>query len=69
MMGLIGAGNNPMVGMTVAVAVSIEEVAKAGEFQAESNLASASHKAQHEVSARPFTNLSENELKMKFELS
>ena len=25
MMGLIGAGNNPMVGMTVAVAVSIEE--------------------------------------------
>ncbi|MDU4974506.1 MAG: GGGtGRT protein [Hungatella hathewayi] len=32
MMGLIGAGNNPMVGMTVAVAVSIEEAAKAGEF-------------------------------------
>ena len=30
MMGLIGAGNNPMVGMTVAVAVSIEEAAKAG---------------------------------------
>ena len=29
MMGLIGAGNNPMVGMTVAVAVSIEEAAKA----------------------------------------
>ena len=28
MMGLIGAGNNPMVGMTVAVAVSIEEAAK-----------------------------------------
>ena len=25
MMGLIGAGNNPMVGMTVAVAVSVEE--------------------------------------------
>jgi len=25
MMGLIGAGNNPMVGMTVAVAVTIEE--------------------------------------------
>ena len=25
MMGLIGAGNNPMVGMTVAVAVAIEE--------------------------------------------
>ena len=24
MMGLIGAGNNPMVGMTVAIAVSIE---------------------------------------------
>jgi len=32
MMGLIGAGNNPMVGMTVAVAVSIEEAAKAGKF-------------------------------------
>ena len=32
MMGLIGAGNNPMVGMTVAVAVAIEEVAKAGKF-------------------------------------
>ena len=28
MMGLIGAGNNPMVGMTVAVAVAIEEHAK-----------------------------------------
>jgi len=25
MMGLIGAGNNPMVGMTVACAVDIEE--------------------------------------------
>ena len=32
MMGLIGAGNNPMVGMTVAVAVSIEESAQAGKF-------------------------------------
>ncbi|MDU7029831.1 GGGtGRT protein [Robinsoniella peoriensis] len=32
MMGLIGAGNNPMVGMTVAVAVAIEEAAKAGKF-------------------------------------
>ena len=32
MMGLIGMGNNPMVGATVAVAVSIEEAAKAGEF-------------------------------------
>lgn len=32
MMGLIGAGNNPMVGMTVAVAVGIEECAKAGKF-------------------------------------
>ena len=32
MMGLIGAGNNPMVGMTVAVAVSIEEADKAGKF-------------------------------------
>ena len=28
MMGLIGAGNNPMVGMTVACAVAIEEAAK-----------------------------------------
>ncbi|MBQ6527787.1 MAG: GGGtGRT protein [Clostridia bacterium] len=32
MMGLIGAGNNPMVGMTVSTAVSIEEAAKAGKF-------------------------------------
>ena len=32
MMGLIGAGNNPMVGMTVAVAVSIEEAASHGKF-------------------------------------
>ena len=32
MMGLIGAGNNPMVGMTVSVAVSIEEAAKEGKF-------------------------------------
>ena len=32
MMGLIGAGNNPMVGMTVAVAVAVEEGAKAGKF-------------------------------------
>ena len=32
MMGLIGAGNNPTVGMTVAVAVSIEEAAKEGKF-------------------------------------
>ena len=32
MMGLIGAGNNPMVGMTGAVAVSVEEAAKAGKF-------------------------------------
>ena len=28
MMGLIGAGNNPMVGMTVEVAVAIEEASK-----------------------------------------
>ena len=28
MMGLIGAGNNTMVGMTVAVAVAIEEASK-----------------------------------------
>ena len=32
MMGLIGMGNNPMVGATVAVSVSIEEAAKAGKF-------------------------------------
>ena len=32
MMGLIGMGNNPMVGATVAVAVSAEEAAKAGKF-------------------------------------
>ena len=32
MMGLIGAGNNPMVGMTVAVAVSIEMAAQEGRF-------------------------------------
>ena len=37
MMGLIGAGNNPMVGMTVAVAVSIEEAAKAGKFYSRRN--------------------------------
>jgi len=28
MMGLIGMGNNPMVGATVAVAVAIEEACK-----------------------------------------
>jgi hypothetical protein len=28
MMGLIGMGNNPMVGATVAVAVAIEETSK-----------------------------------------
>ncbi|MCQ2401231.1 MAG: GGGtGRT protein [Lachnospiraceae bacterium] len=32
MMGLIGAGNNPMVGMTVATAVAIAEAANAGKF-------------------------------------
>ncbi len=32
MMGLIGMGNNPMVGATVAVAVSLEEAAKAEKF-------------------------------------
>ena len=32
MLGLIGMGNNPMVGATVAVAVSVEEAAKAGKF-------------------------------------
>ena len=32
MMGLIGMGNNPMVGMTVAVAVAVEEAATAGKF-------------------------------------
>ena len=32
MMGLIGMGNNPMVGATVAVAVAVEEAAQAGKF-------------------------------------
>jgi len=32
MMGLIGAGNNPMVGMTVAVAVSLEMAANENKF-------------------------------------
>ena len=32
MMGLIGAGNNPMVGMTVAVAVSVQQAADEGKF-------------------------------------
>ena len=32
MMGLIGMGNNPMVGATVAVAVAVEEAAKTGKF-------------------------------------
>ena len=32
MMGLIGMGNNHMVGATVAVAVSVEEAANAGKF-------------------------------------
>ena len=32
MMGLIGMGNNPMVGATVAVAVAIEMAAKEGRF-------------------------------------
>lgn len=32
MMGLIGAGNNPMVGMTVAIAVSVEMAATEGRF-------------------------------------
>ena len=32
MMGLIGMGNNPMVGATVAIAVAIQEAAEAGKF-------------------------------------
>ena len=32
MMGLIGMGNNPMVGATVACAVAVEEAATAGKF-------------------------------------
>lgn len=32
MMGLIGMGNNPMVGATVSVAVSIQQAADAGKF-------------------------------------
>lgn len=31
-MGLIGAGNNPMVGMTVSVAVSIQQASDEGKF-------------------------------------
>ena len=32
MMGSIGMGNNPMVGATVAVAVSVQEAADKGKF-------------------------------------
>ena len=32
MMGLIGMGNNPMVGATVSVAVSLQQAAEAGKF-------------------------------------
>ena len=32
MMGLIGMGNNPMVGTTVSVAVAVEQAAKEGKF-------------------------------------
>lgn len=32
MMGLIGMGNNPMVGATVSVAVAVQEAAQAGRF-------------------------------------
>ena len=32
MMGLIGMGNNPMVGATVAVAVSVQQAADAGQI-------------------------------------
>ena len=32
MMGLIGMGNNPMVGATVAIAVALQEAADAGKF-------------------------------------
>ncbi len=32
MMGLIGAGNNPMVGMTVSTAVSVALAAQQGKF-------------------------------------
>ena len=33
MMGLIGMGNNPMVGATVAVAVAVEEAMRAKKFE------------------------------------
>lgn len=33
MMGLIGMGNNPMVGATVAVAVAVEEAMKQEYFR------------------------------------
>ena len=58
-----------MVGMTVSVAVSIEEAAKEGKFQAESNLMKASHMTKLEFSARPFPNLNENKSKTQFEFS
>ena len=32
MMGLIGMGNNPMVGATLAVAVAVQQAADAGKF-------------------------------------
>ena len=32
MMGFLGAGNNPMVGMTVAVAVAVEEAHEEVKF-------------------------------------
>jgi hypothetical protein len=32
MMGSIGMGNNPMVGVTVAVAVSVQQAADEGKF-------------------------------------
>ena len=33
MMGLIGMGNNPMVGATVAVAVAVEEAMRSKKFE------------------------------------
>ena len=50
------------------VAEAIEEAAKAGQFQAESNLMKTSCQAKFEFSAKPFPILSESELKRRMRL-
>ena len=47
MMGLIGAGNNPMVGMTVAVAVSIEEAAPVSYTHLDVYKRQVQHRSEH----------------------